>query len=790
MFLNFVFCLLITLLVRANKYCQINKDTFYLQESDSVILRDTSLIRNLSTRSKCLENLTYLKNFLVTGNKNKLLETDIDLDHLIDFYQSINKTNKISIIFSKIKGVSVVSKTKKQKFGKNRDLIFYLYQSELNFLQNHVKIECSDERSKNFEIFSFLNKYQYEFFFIIKFLNNLKLCSYLFNNVSIFSFGISPFIDTFYSKKMVSFSNDNETNINSKINGLFIFYAVKIKLDHNILNPQIFKFLTNFRVIGSIDFIQNDLFVKLNFLKYFILDGQNFNQLIQKSGTQWFKSINSNVKVNINNFTQIIENFQSSVYISISFNFPDYVDYSYIEPLINIETTFPEEDFCLYQDFPFDQMVFFLIDQINFDDMFKTCTQFWLTYRIQIIQYYNIYKENFEKYLNHTKLYYYLANCNFNQKLVNCNFESLKRIIVPSAIGVTYYTLIIAFFLNFIIIPISCLISLMLNALTIIISKKYKAKIKYRFHKQIYFINLHAFYNCLICLIEGIKILLEIIIKYEVYQSIYAQYFKIVFHEFLLNVFKFNSNYSFIVFLCLRCQIINFEETKFFNFIKHKQTHKIIQTGIIIGVVLCLVKLFSFEINHYDLFQEFPIHLSYSSVLKKTYYIGILIDIFTLLMHFVNTFGFLVFSLIIEIIMIKNLCINLKKRNRLLKLLKMKNKYSNSVHLKMFVMIIINLSLNLFLRTPEIFSIFYLNRKSLMLLFQNSHSKIFKYLYYLNRSSILEIVEKIQLFLYMMSLSLSFFMLYFFNTFFKSNVKIFFTLKNLNLFKNIKILFK
>ena len=770
-----------------NKYCIINQDTYFLTENKDIIFKDVGLMRNLSIKSKCLENVTVLRQFFVYENKNKYLDPYIDINHLVDLKNEIFQSKEVFFTFTKLNGIGIgASKTNKIY---RSDLVFNIYQSYFNF-KIEKKVIKSCDILKNLNIYSIINKYKLKLLFLNECYKSHSICPYLFKDANIESLIIKPLINTFYLKKSFSFIKQNSTNINSKISKLLINKAIKIRLNEDILNPQVFKYLTELRIIGSIDFVQYDLFIQFPYLKKIILDGQNFRQFTKLVGIRWANSINSNLKINLKNFTQYQDNLSRLVLISINIDNPDYVDYSNLNALVNIETIFPEEDFCLYIYFPFDQMVFFYIEDLKLNDLFKTCTQLWLTsqFIINSVYFSNI---DFFAFLNYSKILFYYNECNFEKKILNCfnkqknkNFKSFV-----SPVEISYFSFMFNILLEFFLIPAACTIGIILNGLTIFVTSKQNEKKGPLFQKQIYFIKSNGIFNIFICTIEVIRITLELSIINGTYHSLIAQYFKIVFHEFLLNFLKFNSNFSFLFFFIYRCLIINTEENRFLKFMKQIPSNRILKIGLLLGTLICMVKLLSFEINHLDLNQDFPIHISYSS--KKKYNFILLVEIFTFLMHFINIIGYLVFSFLLDIILIRYLSISLKKKKIILKSQKKKEKSAKKIHLKILGMLILNVITNIIFRLPEVYTLFYLNKKIILDLFKTNYPEIYVYLYYLTRSNIFETLENIHLFLYFLSLSVSFIILYAFTTFFQNSINKFLNenLKIICLLKNKLILF-
>ena len=84
---------------------------------------------------------------------------------------------------------------------------------------------------------------------------------------------------------------------------------------------------------------------------------------------------------------------------------------------------FLEEDFCIYSNFPFNQLIILYL-VAGFNNNESTCTYLWLVQYYK--QYLNIYKDNNEK-LNilmkelNSSAFKSISKCNFEQKVTLCN---------------------------------------------------------------------------------------------------------------------------------------------------------------------------------------------------------------------------------------------------------------------------------------------------------------------------------------------------------------------------------
>ena len=98
--------------------------------------------------------------------------------------------------------------------------------------------------------------------------------------------------------------------------------------------------------------------------------------MIHKNGIGWMRYLNADLKVNLSNFEDLEINYDNAKVI--------YIDFGSFIPEIRLSKLFPDKDFCLYKDFPFNQLVI-LFEFVQHDKAFKllnsrdyTCTYLWL----------------------------------------------------------------------------------------------------------------------------------------------------------------------------------------------------------------------------------------------------------------------------------------------------------------------------------------------------------------------------------------------------------------------------
>ena len=140
-----------------------------------------------------------------------------------------------------------------------------------------------------------------------------------------------------------------------------------------MLNPSVFKNLKEILTHESVKSIDNEIFGQFKKLRYIQFEAYYFRKLIHKQGIEWMRSKNRGLNVNLSNQNEIYENYGSIFEISIKFFWGTW-----------LTDVFPNADFCLYKDFPFQQFV--VLAQYKFEEETYqknsndkiTCTFAWI----------------------------------------------------------------------------------------------------------------------------------------------------------------------------------------------------------------------------------------------------------------------------------------------------------------------------------------------------------------------------------------------------------------------------
>jgi hypothetical protein len=368
-----------------------------------------------------LDDIIFLIIFRWTSNEMGILNKRFNFSNVIR-YSKYYHNYIIKIKLWNLKGFDINirnEKNEKQIYSSIIKSTLSLSNCRFDFYHNKKRIEsCQDIIGLNItrieSIFQSIPKFDI-------YLRNIEynqntICPLLFNNTKITYLTFRDLVDTFYKINIVKFSNETFNRFESNIYSFFLKKVHNINLDLNLLNPLVFKNTKSITISSSsLNSIHEGVFKILNKLSEIQINSFIFRKINHKQGIEWIKQLNHGINVNLSHF--IPENISHKEIKLLGSHESQYK--------IPVNRIFPDEDFCIYVDYPFKQLVILyeLCKEKDFTESLSLselpCTYLWLIRYFKeldkLIPEYNIYKYYFMPVLN-TTAFKSISKCKFEQE--------------------------------------------------------------------------------------------------------------------------------------------------------------------------------------------------------------------------------------------------------------------------------------------------------------------------------------------------------------------------------------
>ena len=538
------------------------------------------------------------------------------LEYLTYFYWYIN------VHFVNLRGIDInLSDTETSIMENNPSVKAFIFiASTMNFYTNGKLIKsCEDILESNSTIVSI---------FQINRINNFKnvaidncefpnsICPLVFKNSNIYTLFLMGLVDSFYKNSTLTFTNNTFNDLNSTIYYLELDKVENINLDLSLLNPSVFRNLDKIFVFGALKSIDKSLFTMLPDLNVLELNSVYFRKLIRENGIDWIREINKNqTRIDLRNVSEVykINDMRLKIkYINIQCDFNIHE-----APLFEV---FPDEDFCVYKDFPFDQLVILMkycfynetIEFINTDEF--TCTYLWLTQHFEFWYQY-FWNDTFDSFnikkIIESKSFKERSKCDFDHRLELCNKTNYRIENIWSTIDYYYLNkkLQSALKISSYVISLFGIASNLLIVTTIVIKSNSDL---FKGFKQYTYLCINSVFCLMILVINILSWTTECFYPFEVFcpeirKIVFFQFFKIIFKECLTTTFRFMLNFTYVAFALNRIVTIRKDQNKFINFICEMSIKVYIAFTLIISVGLSFIKYFKYDINFDDPLMNYPI---------------------------------------------------------------------------------------------------------------------------------------------------------------------------------------
>ena len=319
----------------------------------------------------------------------------------------------------------------------NCQLDFYNNKRKLQSCQDFIDSNVTEIRSI-FHLGTYVTTFKYR---------NLDykpktICDLLFVNVSFDSLELFYLENTFYKQSILTISNGTYNRaLNSFIREIWLQKIQNINLDLSLLHPKVFENLSIITIgEGSLNSIDEGIFMYLKNLIGFNIHLIIIRKINHKQGIQWIRQMNYGINVNLSNLAITDRPIEIILYEPLEVLQKS----SYFYQMSKV---FPDKDFCIYANFPFNQFVIlreyystellYPIDSKFNISRYYSCTFLWLAQ--YYVYYYNYFNSKYAYddelrlneigsliYLLKSKDYKSISKCDFDRRISLCNKSNYK----------------------------------------------------------------------------------------------------------------------------------------------------------------------------------------------------------------------------------------------------------------------------------------------------------------------------------------------------------------------------
>jgi hypothetical protein len=523
------------------------------------------------------------------------------------------------------------------------------------------------------------------------------VCPYVFIKSPLRSISFFEITNSLIYKNTLEFIDVNETDEFDMHLNKFENLALDIayeRITHKLVEKNVFKHIKFLSLNGIIYNIQTDLFASFREIRLIYISVDNFGIFFHK-GLNWLKHLNLGINVSLNETELNIRHAKYDLKYAMHVIFHE--EYSIFRDIYE----YPNEDLCLFKDFPHHRLVLPTI--LTAKIIPCSCTLIWM------IQYSNFYLyKNFTYYrkglwtliINVSKsekvIHCLLDTSNFTLEIEGCNFEinfkncENSKLITSGGREVGFFdekNIVFEFkwlkyLVEVFIQPILCLLGIITNLLTIkVIRNRSTPFLKKNLHNVMYEHQLaSSIFNVILCSIKILSLMNICIFPRtsfcsSINEDTATQYFKIYIVNFLGNAVRLGSNFSYMLFSISRFYLIDTAPSKFFKKLQKINTKIFYSILTLFCLSFSSFRIFQFKINDFfDVYeQNFPfdayaVNWCEDELILKTSNFLSLCQFFTVINLVNNIFNNIIFffvSFVIDLNLIRLSNENLKNKKKL-----------------------------------------------------------------------------------------------------------------------------
>ena len=557
---------------------------------------------------KCNQSFDFINYIEVYSFEKLILNNSLNLNGLI-----ISAKVKLGLYIYNIKGIDIKTN---MKFGMTNDdkylntlgidySVFNVYMNDRLFNEyDCLNFNSSELISKNFLT------HPNVLFFGQNMIYASKICPLWFNNTNLFHLVIASLSNSFINKNKFEFTPIGETLAKQIVVKQLEILRVFISYDEvstSLINPFVFKSLKQLVITGYVNNIQPELFMHFNELSLLYLNFDRLKAFFHNTNKKWMSNLKFNSKSVIFSKTEVL-------YPKLILFFQDSQDNLFE----NENYDYPDQDFCLFSNFPHEKLVYPLIIMKGVKINCSCTLLFLLQHGLDYNNFYEKVNKNFintsnlpmgycledqEAYLNLFK------KCELENRRVLCNKSSFEQRVYLdlSIFDLKMIVKFIEYLVMVILNPILSIMGIISNVMVMIVVNKVKKK-KDKFNDMkkakdgmFNHIFIHSLFNVFYCVIFMLKLVNECINNTlfcsSVYTDVASQWFKIVLIEFFGNVIKLSCNVSYTSITVSRLIIMKNNSKSIIKKFGDVKIKVYLMVLLAITLLLSLFKLFEFNID-------------------------------------------------------------------------------------------------------------------------------------------------------------------------------------------------
>ena len=377
-------------------------------------------IQQLNISCGQLNNLDFNISFLglLPTENHFLLDLNFNIRSLVSSF--LFNDNYILVAMHNLKGFNLNDQISDTMIVEHNIDSFMFKNSYFDFYMNATQLItkelCVRSNFEHSPVFNVGESWSFTGFY------SKNVCTFVFMKSTFTDISFYEISNSFIYKNQLEFLSINESDHFDLPNlvslSLFVSYE---HITSRLVNTNMFKHLRTIYLIGYFYDIQADLFVDFKRLKVAHIEADNLGVFFSH-GIEWMSHLNSDLNQSLSQKTTTKD--QKPVKLSARSIYLIFYDNQNYERnhLVKLDYSYPEEDFCLFRDFPHSQLVYPIIDTLHLKAC--TCTLSWLVKYAEMYQKYDTemfeYIHDFYRINDTLFCQDILSKCNFSEKLDQC----------------------------------------------------------------------------------------------------------------------------------------------------------------------------------------------------------------------------------------------------------------------------------------------------------------------------------------------------------------------------------